>query len=459
MSWQNPFSTNITAVWDPQMFFGRKRELRDICSAIANRQCLSIVGTRRIGKSTLLWYVQTQMAEMQTQFRYDLHSSLLTLIDLHEYEHKTSEDFFTSVSTQILTQNRGQVVLARSPFGGADEFSSLLEQIKDQGLHLTLLMDSFHNVTHNKSFDLEFFNYLRSQASLGKVSYITASLAPLHEVCHHDIKSSPFFNIFGTCRLGPLTLEEAEMFVTMPAKAVGLPFTEAEVQWVIALAGRHPFLLQRVCYFLFKEKSLHPDQEADPEQVRDQSYHDLRPHFSSILERLSNADQERLRKEAQQRGSRQRGHLPEISESELFRQFLREASQWHAFQMTVEDMEKVLNNMKDLRLLGEGEMRYLKLVSRRTNNGTTSTATERGMAAREVLKEALERLRGTGSHNDQAEDWQSYNILYYRYFRHHLRHEQIAARLIVSARQYYRLRLKAIEALYNALMDMEVACS
>src|SRR5947208_13644839 len=114
MSWQNPFATNITAVWNPQMFFGRKRELRDICNAIAHRQCLSIVGTRRIGKSSLLWYAHTQTEEMQRQFGYELPNSLLTLIDLHEYDQKTSEDFFTSVSMQILAQNRGRITLPRS---------------------------------------------------------------------------------------------------------------------------------------------------------------------------------------------------------------------------------------------------------------------------------------------------------------------------------------------------------
>lgn len=459
MSWQNPFATNITAVWDPKMFFGRKRELRDTCSAIAHKQCLSIVGTRRIGKSSLLWYVHTQTEEMQRQFGYNLGSSLLTLIDLHEYEQKTTEDFFTSVSLQIIAQNRRRIMLPAPTKGGAHEFSSLLDQIKDQELHLTLLMDSFHNVTRNKNFDLEFFNYLRSQVSLGKVSYITASLAPLNEVCHSDVKTSPFFNIFGTCRLGPLTLEEAEAFVAMPAQHVGLPFTEAEIQWVIELAGRHPFLLQRVCYFLFQERSLHPDQKVNLEHVKEQVYRDLQPHLSSILERLTDADQELLRKETRRKGAQQHGHLPEISESTLFRQFLREAHQWHAFQMTVDDMEHVLKVMKDLRRLGESGMQYLKVISRRLKNGTTSSATERGAAAREVLKEAFERLRGTDSRTDEAEDWQSYNILYYRYFHHRLQHEQIAARLCVSDRQYYRLRLKAIEDLYNVLMDMEVACS
>src|SRR5690242_6998999 len=118
MSWQNLFATHITTVWDPKMFCGRQRELRDICSAIAHKQCLSIVGTRRIGKSSLLWYVHTQTEEMQKRFGYNLSSSLLTLIDLHEYEQKTTEDFFTSVSLQILTQNRRRITLPGPIKGG-----------------------------------------------------------------------------------------------------------------------------------------------------------------------------------------------------------------------------------------------------------------------------------------------------------------------------------------------------
>lgn len=77
---------------------------------------------------------------------------------------------------------------------------------------------------------------------------------------------------------------------------------------------------------------------------------------------------------------------------------------------------------------------------------------------RKVLNEALERMHGTGLRRDTASDWRLYNILYYRYFKHHLKNEQISARLeFTSTRQYFRERIKAIDALFNILLEMENA--
>ncbi len=55
-------------------------------------------------------------------------------------------------------------------------------------------------------------------------------------------------------------------------------------------------------------------------------------------------------------------------------------------------------------------------------------------------------------------DWRLYNILHYRYFKNHLKNEQIAARLeFTSTRQYFRERNKAITALLNILLEMEAS--
>ncbi len=73
-----------------------------------------------------------------------------------------------------------------------------------------------------------------------------------------------------------------------------------------------------------------------------------------------------------------------------------------------------------------------------------------------MLTEAFERLRGNGYRTDTGSTWKSYNILYYRYFKHHLKNDQIAGRLeFTSTRQFFRERKKAIEALYSVLLEME----
>src|SRR6185312_2226395 len=237
----NPYY-DLAAVRHPKMFYGRTRLLRTLYSAIANRQCISLVGPRSIGKSSLLNYMRLEA--VQKQFGYDLHQHIFVLIDLREYLHITSEDFFDVVSEHIIAQCEGRLELEQTDEKGVDEFRSIMDQITEQGFHITLLMDAFDNITRNDKFDPEFFSYLRAWATAGRVSYVTASIAPLYEVCHRGIQDSPFFNIFVTRKLEALSLEEALNLVTVPSKEAGCPFTETEAQWVISLAGRHPYFIQ-----------------------------------------------------------------------------------------------------------------------------------------------------------------------------------------------------------------------
>ena len=452
---QNPYY-DLAGVRDPEhRFYGYVHLLQRLFSAIMNHQSISLVGSVHIGKSSVLQCLL--QPEIQERFESDLSHHLLVLIDLRQYLQKTSNDFFEAVSTEIITQSRERIELVSSARSGEDGFSSILDQIKEQGFHLVLLMDAFDNITRNKRFEPEFFSFLRAQATMGKVSYVTASLAPLYEACHHAIADSPFFNIFATYELGPLTWEEARALATIPAQQAGIPFSESETDWILVLAGRHPFFIQRVCHFLFEEKTHCSTREVDQQRVKNQAYRDLRPHFLAIWEHLQEPQQELLKNEGRLAGNHQREHLPELSESTLFRRFVRETCQLRLFRMTQVDLENILDNLDNIRVLGESELKHLKLVSLRMKNRTVPSSFERGIAVREVLNEAFERLQGPGIRRDESPEWLSYNILYYRYFKQHLKHNQIAARLLISPRQYYRARNKAIEVLLDTLMEMEAS--
>jgi hypothetical protein len=180
----NPYYST-SALRNPNMLFGRTYLLRRIYSALANQQSLSLVGLRHIGKSSLLHCLR--QPELQQQFEYDFSHYIFVLIDLREYRHKKSEDFFDAVSRQIILQSRGRLELFNQEHSGEHEFSAILAQIAEQNFHTVLLMDAFDNVTRNPNFDLSFFSFLRSQATLGKVSYVTATIEPLHKVCHSSI--------------------------------------------------------------------------------------------------------------------------------------------------------------------------------------------------------------------------------------------------------------------------------
>ncbi len=451
-SYENPYY-NMATVRDNSMFFGRRHVLRRLYAAVANKQSFSLVGSLHIGKSSVLQYACRE--EIQRTFEYDLTHHIFVFVDLREYFQKSHIDFFEAVSKQIRVRYPGKLDLAPDAEHGEDEFSNLLGQIGEQGFHVVLLMDAFDNITRNQQFSPDFFTFLRALATVGKVSYVTASIAPLYDVCHYAIKSSPFFNIFLNYQLGPLTTEEAHELITVPARRAGITFSEQETHWLLTQAGRHPFFIQRACHALFEIRSAEHASTVDFKAVSLEMYKDLLPHFDYTWRQLSESQQDTLKYEIQSQTT-QSADLPELLESALFRRFVRSHAHLHTFQLDSASVEKALNKINDNRILAECELKHLQVVSMRLNRAVTQpTPNDWSRVIREVLIEAFERMRSNGVRRDGAPEWKLYNILYYRHFKNHLNHEQIAARVECSLRQYFRERKKAIDMLCNELLEME----
>lgn len=455
----NPYY-EMSGVHNPEMFVGREELLQRLFSAIVPRQSISVLGSRRVGKSALIQHMHRP--EVQQEFASDIELSqhLFVLIDLGEFIYKTNEDFFRKVSKHIIAQldeklgpqSERPELLDHNR--GDDLFETVLEQAMDQGFHTVLLLDGFDNILRNKLFDPDFLKVLRAFAVAGKVSYVTTSVKPLSEICHKALLDSPFFNIFGTYLLGTLTREEAEQLVREPSRLAGCPFTNAEIAWVLSLAGRHPFFIQRVCNFLFEEKVAGGGM-TDLNKVKGQVYDDFLPHFNHIWESLNTTEQDQFLNEGVSAADEQQRQFPELSESDLFRDFVLEKTGKYFFRLNANELEKALQHIDNPVALGTSNLRYLKSVARRLDSSSALTV-EVGRVIREVLKEAWGRLHGEGTRTDIASDWLSYNILYYRYFhRYHWSNQQIALRIGFSTRQYYRERSKAIGELLNVLLEME----
>lgn len=447
----NPYFSK-TMIRKPEMFFGRRELLGHVYETVAHCQSASIVGPRGIGKSSFLWYAS--LPEVQGQFPFDLSRHFFVFLDLREYLRKTCEDFFHKVSREIIAEGKKWSLALHSDSKGEDEFSSILDQVEEHGFFPVLLLDAFDKVTLNEHFDPAFFEFLRALASSGLVSYVTASIAPLSEICHSGIAGSPFFNIFYTYQMGTLSSEEARALITTPMQQRGMSFSNTEVAVVLKLSGRHPFFIQQVCHLLFKEKAQHDYAEIDKSHLKKLAFKELCTVFKDTWEKMSETDRRRLLDELLRRENQQR-ILPELSESELFMQFVRKTYQGDQFQLCYEDVEEALDKIRDVSALGDTNLYRMKIISQRLENKAMPSTTEKGLVIREVLSEAFERLRANGTRSDTAPEWLFYNILHYRHFRHHLKNDAIASRLGFSTRQYYRQHEKAVEALVNVLCDME----
>ena len=321
---QNPYSPRSASPgssFNPTTFFGREYIMTRIYSGLINQQNISLVGKRYIGKSSLLKYLC--LPQTQSKFGYDLSHYVLVMINLKEQLYKNPDDFFYSICKHIASKYLGQFGLdiAYQTSYGPDMFTDILEQIKKQGSHTILLLDDFEQLTRNSIFGLEFFAFLRSQVTSGNVSYVTTTTAPLYSVSHSNIEGSPFFNIFEYIEIKALEQNAVLELIIEPSNAIGYPFSNVEIEWILKFAGRHPFFIQYICSLLIDEKYQHKSLSVDLATFETKIYKELSPYFKSLYSKLDHSQKDQLFKEIEPVDIQKRS-FSELSESFLFCKFL-----------------------------------------------------------------------------------------------------------------------------------------
>lgn len=461
MTTPNPYSSTMT-IRDPQHFYGRQDDLDYLYGEISACRCVSVIGRRRIGKSSFLFCLAHPVMQQKFAEVYDLSKHLLLFLDMGEFLSCTITNFFIKICEQLLTLARERVAPDQfaelneaSSYSGEEYFWRLLEKLQEQGFYPVLLLDGFQKITLNQEFGPKFFAFMRAQANLGRVTYVTSSITTLDRCCHAYVEGSPFFNIFLTYRLGPFSLDEARQLITEPASAAGYAFTENEFEQILRLSGCHPFFLQRVCFHFFQAKAQRFQGNVD--QISTGIYEDLRPHFVDIWEHsLDSAERESLKAEVS-REEVAPNRLPELSESALLRQFVRDTCKIQIIDITREILESILENYRDTIRLAECELTHLYLFTSYTRKARHPlTVNEKAIYVRKILQDARDLLRPSHKpHSDTDDDWQAFNILNYRYLKEHLKHEILAERIGISVRQLHRERKNAIQLLHNALLEMD----
>src|SRR6516164_9083860 len=215
----NPY-LNRTAIRDDRDFFGRRREMATIFSRIEARdpQSVSIVGERRLGKSSLL----RALMRRRTAFLDRPDEFVFVYLDLQENMHGDVANFFRALTEEIALARKDAVIAESRPT--YENVRNLVARLSRAGLTLVLLLDEFEAITLNRNFTIEFFSFLRSLPNNYPVSFIVSSARELQEICHSkEIAGSPFFNIFHKLNLVCFPPEEALQVIVRPSELAGCP--------------------------------------------------------------------------------------------------------------------------------------------------------------------------------------------------------------------------------------------
>jgi serine/threonine protein kinase len=283
-SMRNPY-LNRVMIKRYQDFFGRTREVKRIYSRLNATPpgSISIVGDRRIGKSSLLNYIYTKRNREQYLERPE--STIMVFMDLQEETDMTLPRFAQKLTTLAQYEIQDRVAVPDAT-GSLDGIRELLQRLEEEEYRLVVLFDEFEVITTNENFTLEFFSFLRFLANHYDVVYLTSSAKDLQVLCHtKEISDSPFFNIFSTMRLSAFDREEADRLIVEPARRVGHDL-RSHADWIRQeLSGLFPFFIQVACSHVIEcAEETGPDREIDFEQIRRRFCVEAQPHYRYMWE-------------------------------------------------------------------------------------------------------------------------------------------------------------------------------
>ncbi len=289
---RNPY-VNRVMIQNPSDFFGRRREVRRIYSRLdaPHPQSISIVGDRRIGKSSLLNHVYN--ADNRRRHMQNNESAIFVYMDFQRHYDFGVEGFIDLLFNLLEYEAKGAVEVADRD-RTLEQLKDVVNKINTDGKRLIILMDEFDSITGNERFEEQFFSYLRSLANSYRMAYVTSSYQELQLMCHNkDISDSPFFNIFSNLPLRPFNRDEALELITVPSNSEGIPL-ESFADKIIDLAGLFPFYLQIASSNIFENLIDHPDSEPDWDQISRDFNEEAFPHYQFVWDHMDELSQENL---------------------------------------------------------------------------------------------------------------------------------------------------------------------
>ena len=289
----NPFTFG-NPIREASRFYGRENEIRQIASRLlsSGRESTSVVGERRIGKTSLLLHLGDPQVAASLGLVPEKYC--LIYIDFQGLVDITPQRFWERVlkkmKRSICHQELVGEIDALLQMGSFDLFDleDLFESISHTGLTTVLLLDEFEYVTQNPNFKTDFFGGLRALAIHHNLPLITSTRRELVDLCHsEEIKGSPFFNIFASVFLRPLSRQDAMVLVDGYLKEAELSVSPDEKELVIALGGGHPFFIQMAGHYLVEAKYTNLPASSLPGHVISAFEEQADPHFTYLWSHCS----------------------------------------------------------------------------------------------------------------------------------------------------------------------------
>jgi uncharacterized protein len=256
---QSPFTIG-NMIQRPEEFVGRTAELNHILTRLRSLQSCSVVGERRIGKSSLL----NHLHQTGTQ-RIGDESFRFLYIELTDACTQIVVDFLRTILAALNCPTDG-VKDEHKPNRNLMAFDQEIKTLAEHGERIVLCLDEFEALFENPAeFNNAFFNHLRTMVNHRRLALVTASRQPLEIYSLEKRLTSPFFNVFSITTLGDFTEEEALQFLALHHPRVS--FTEDELRFIHSWLDLQPLKLQVLCDSVLRNRKLQWREQVLIEEV------------------------------------------------------------------------------------------------------------------------------------------------------------------------------------------------
>jgi transcriptional regulator with XRE-family HTH domain len=270
----------------PEKFYGRRSAVLDVKNRIGavTAQSINIVGFRRIGKTSLLRYIQGRPAEFIAAER----KPMIVSLDLQDRGRFSSPSgVIEGLRRGIMREQRGRVPWSQEENDDPWAVQDGLEVLRDSGVRLIVMLDEFEAIASERFYG--WGEDWRSKASTqGLFSLVVASNRPISEIYQGLGLTSPFGNIFSTTVLGGLEQDAWQKLIR--DGFAGSEVSKATMDRIEALAGGLPFYVQMASALLWQEGDLRQAEEAFRIQVKPR----LRELWQNLSENEQNALQQSI---------------------------------------------------------------------------------------------------------------------------------------------------------------------
>lgn len=257
----NPFTFG-NPIKNPARFYGRTTDICQITNRLLSsaHESTSIIGERRIGKTSLLTYLANP--EVAAELGLTPDKFCLVYVDFQGLTDITPQRFWQRVlqriSRSICDESLKPAIQTLGQESELDLFDleDVFQSTVDRGFTIVLLMDEFEYVTQNTNFKSDFFGGLRALAIHHGLALVPSTRRELADLCHsEEIKGSPFFNIFANVVLKPFSHTEVIEMLDGYTASGEFAFTSQEQDFIWKLGGGYPFFVQIAGHYVIEGKT------------------------------------------------------------------------------------------------------------------------------------------------------------------------------------------------------------